>query len=107
MSANEVLAKPEELAKLAREILDAAKSLSTVQLDAQVELVVSPAVYGNAPPDNELHAANQAVVEAADEVLEGLVSTLEADVDNLYRIAFRYKQTDEEAAAGIKKAGTP
>jgi hypothetical protein len=107
---DEVRVAPAELIKLARGTLGAAKDLGKAQLDAQEALTVATPVFGNAVPESELYAAHRAVVEAADGVIEGLVSVLEADVDNLYRVAFRYRRLEEEAAQrlrGVIPARTP
>jgi hypothetical protein len=96
---------PVELAKLANSTLHEAKALGATQLAAQDRLVVDGSVFGNALPEAELHAAHQAVVEATDAVLEGWVSTLEADVDNLLRVAFRYKEMNDEATRRINDVG--
>jgi type VII secretion effector (TIGR04197 family) len=100
----EVRVAPAELAQLARSTLDTTKALATAHIDTQAEVSAAAGAFGSVVPG--LHSAHQAVVEAADTVLEGLVSTLEQDVDNLYRVALRYKDLDEQAAAGILKAGS-
>ncbi len=100
-----MVANPILLARLARSTLDEAKGLSRAHLDAQSDIVLAPSAFGNAAAGTDLFEAHQAVIEASEDVYQSLVETLEADVDNLYRVAFRYKQLNEEGKARISGVG--
>jgi hypothetical protein len=89
-----------KIAQLSMSTLDAAKALSTVQLDAQDALVVPHSVFGNLRP--EVATEHEAVVEAADLVMEDFVSACEADVDNLQRVAFYFKQLQDNQSNRVQ-----
>jgi hypothetical protein len=99
----EVRVEPAALAVLAGSTLNAAKRLSGVQFDAQVELTVPQPVFGNCAGAAELHTAHQELVEAVDAAYEALVGALEMDVDQLYRIAFAYRGLDEDGASRMAR----
>src|SRR5215468_2436660 len=89
-----------KIAQLGLSTLAAARALSTVQLDAQDALVVPHSVFGNLRPD--LATEHEAVVEAADTVMEDFVSACEADVDNLERVAFYFKQLQDNQSKRVR-----
>jgi hypothetical protein len=102
--AKEVRAKPEEIANLAGETLEASIELGDALRDAQPSLSVPAAAFGNAPVGAGVQRAHQAFADDASTAVGRLVGVHEGDVDRLYQVAFAYQQADREAAAALARA---
>jgi hypothetical protein len=102
---DEVRADPVELAKLAGKTLDASIELGDGWRQAQADLAVPAAAFGNLPAGQGVHRAHVAAAEDGDRGVGRLVAVYEGDVDRLYRVAFAYQQADREAARRTHRSG--
>jgi hypothetical protein len=95
-------AAPDELAGLAAAMLDAALTLLNLWRVAQNDLALSPDMFGNLAGVEQLHHDHLAVVEEAGSTIERLAAVHESDVDQVYRTAFAYQQTDRDVAEQLR-----
>lgn len=98
MAAKETRADFTEMARLAGEVLKAADGISDALRTGRDSFTVPVAAFGNSPGGPAVHSAHEAVTEQGGSTIETLVGVLEGDVDRIYRVAFAYRQADQEAA---------
>jgi hypothetical protein len=99
--SKEVRADPAALAKLAQACLTASIQLGDGHRNAQADLVVPVAAFGNSGEGSGLAQSCQLVGDELDTTVGRLVAVYENDTDNLYQAAFNYEKADEDAAAKI------
>jgi hypothetical protein len=99
MAPKEVRADPVELTRLADRMLRSSQQIGDAWREAQGTLAVPAAAFGDSSGAAGVHDTHQDTVDDADVTIGRLVAVLEGDMDRLYRVAFAYKKTDDDAAA--------
>jgi len=99
MPPKEVRADPVELTRLADRMLRSSQQIADAWREAQGALAIPVAAFGDSAGVAGVHDTHQDTVDDADVTIGRLVAVLEGDMDKLYRVAFAYKKTDDDAAA--------
>jgi hypothetical protein len=98
MASAEVRADPVELTRLADAMLSASQAVADGWRGAQGPLAIPAEAFGDSSGAAGLATAHEASADDADVANGRLVAVLEGDTDRLYRVAFAYKQADDDAA---------
>ena len=103
--AAETRVDPEELVRLAADVLRSSQQMSDSWMAAQGDLAIPPAAFGNSNGAAAVKDSHVTVIDEADITIGRHVAVLEGDMDRLYRVAFAYQQADREAAERQRRAG--
>ena len=94
----DVRADPVELAQLSQDCLGIAKDTRNALRALRTEALIPTPAFGNSTRADEVDTAYTGLLQAAGLAVEDLAEILEGDTDRLLRVAFAYKQTDDEEA---------
>ncbi len=100
----EILVVPAELCRMADVGLQVSLDTWTARGLVEPGPAPDPRAAGDTPGGRELVADHDAAGSEASAALEILAGVLERDVDALYRSAFAYGASDEEAASRVARA---
>lgn len=96
---------PAEVVRLAGAVLDGADQLGGAAARFAGDASTGAAAFGNLGVSGRLAAACLDAQASAGTAADGLVGTLEGDVDRLYQVAFAYQEAEQSAAARFRSRG--
>ncbi len=96
MSGKELQADPEDLARLAGEVLASADGIMEALAASRGPSMLPLAAFGNTTAGPDLHLAYERAIAAGARTSERLLEVLEGDVDRLFRVAFAYQELEDE-----------
>ncbi|MEU4244073.1 hypothetical protein [Actinoplanes sp. NPDC026619] len=102
---DEVRAEPGALVRLAKTTLAAADDMTTAWSAAQEALAPPVTAFGNTEQAGRCATLTAQAEAAADDTWRVITGVYEGDVDRLYRVAFAYLQSDQEAADRQRTGG--
>lgn len=97
----EVLADPVKLAQLSQDLVDISGDVRDDLSTTRESGLIDSSAFGNSDSVEEVATAYGSVFENGGAAVEDLAEVLEGDIDRVLRMAFSYKETDEENAQNI------
>ncbi|GIG67594.1 hypothetical protein [Phytomonospora endophytica] len=104
---DEVRADPVELAVLSQAVLMVAYRVRSELPRGWSGVLVPSSAFGNTNAAESLAVDYGDAIETAGRAVEDLTGVLDGDADRLLRIAFAYKQTDDEEMERHESVGLP